>query len=50
MRAGSSVSLGQKFGTRISFKQDAFQYNPAFDNDRPAFASRATATISLDSG
>jgi hypothetical protein len=50
MRIGSRVSLGQNFGMRISLKQEAFQYKPARDGDRPAFTYFATLSMSSDSG
>ena len=45
---GSRVSLGQNFGEPISFKQEAFQYNPERDGDQPAFTACVTASMSSD--
>ena len=50
MRTGSSISFGQNFGEPISLKQEAFQYSPARDGDRPAFTACATASMSADLG
>jgi hypothetical protein len=42
--------LGQNFGEPIALKQEAFQYKPTRDGDRPAFTAFATASMSVDSG